>query len=89
MRGSKISLGARCLSQFRIVAKKVYCNRSFSMKIEVTKEQIYTLLDGLDALIENAEYEDRATTDEDILESNEKSRRAAQEVYNYLAAQIN
>lgn len=59
------------------------------MKIEVTKEQIYTLLDGLDALIENAEYEDRATTDEDILESNEKSRRAAQEVYNYLAAQIN
>lgn len=59
------------------------------MKIEVTKEQIYTLLDGLDALIENAEYEDRATTDEDNLESNEKSRRAAQEVYNYLAAQIN
>lgn len=59
------------------------------MKIEVTKEQIYTLLDGLNALIENAEYEDRATTDEDILESNENARRSAQEVYNYLAAQIN
>lgn len=59
------------------------------MKIEVTKEQIYTLLDGLNALIENAEYEDRATTDEDILESNENACRAAQEVYDYLAAQIN
>ena len=58
------------------------------MKIEVTKEQIYTLLDGLDALIENAEYEDRATTDEDILEGNEDTRRAAKEVYDYLAAQI-
>ena len=58
------------------------------MKIEVTKEQIYTLLDGLNALIENAEYEDRATTDEDILEGNEDTRRAAKEVYDYLAAQI-
>ena len=58
------------------------------MKIEVTKEQIYTLLDGLNALIENAEYEDRATTDEDILESNDNTRRAAKEVYDYLAAQI-
>lgn len=59
------------------------------MKIEVTKEQIYTLLDGLNALIENAEYEDRATTDEDILESNENACRVAKEVYDYLAAQIN
>lgn len=58
------------------------------MKIEVTKEQIYTLLDGLNALIENAEYEDRATTDEDILESNDNTRRAAKEVFDYLAAQI-
>lgn len=58
------------------------------MKIEVTKEQIYTLLDGLNALIENAEYEDRATTDEDILESNENTCRAAKELYDYLAAQI-
>lgn len=58
------------------------------MKIEVTKEQIYTLLDGLNALIENAEYEGRATTDEDILESNDNTRRAAKEVFDYLAAQI-
>ncbi len=58
------------------------------MKIEVTEEQVCILLDGLNALVEDTLYENKATTDREILESNASTRRAADELFDYLVAQI-
>lgn len=55
------------------------------MKIELSEEQVELILDGLDALADAAESENRATTDPEVLDSNDSVLRDAAELYEYIA----
>ncbi len=55
------------------------------MKIELSPEQVEVLLEALDALSENAEAENDATSDQDIHESNDAKLKEAAGLYKYLA----
>lgn len=56
------------------------------MKIELSEEQVGLILDGLNALSEAAEEENRVTRDPEILESNESTMRDTAELYEYIVS---
>ena len=58
------------------------------MKIELTKEQIELILDGLNALSEGAESEKRATNDPEILEADDAVIRSTEVLYMNLTSQV-
>lgn len=55
------------------------------MKIELSKEQVNLILDGLDALAEAAESENRVTQDPEVMDGNEAVLRNTAELYEYIA----
>lgn len=55
------------------------------MKIELNEEQIFLILDGLDALSDAASSESRVSNDPEVLESNEAVLRDTAELYEYIA----
>ena len=55
------------------------------MKIELNEEQISLILDGLDALSDAAEEENRVTEDPEILEGNDSVIKDTAELYEYIA----
>lgn len=55
------------------------------MKIELNEEQIFLILDGLDALSDAASSENRVSSDPEVLESNETVLRDTAELYEYIA----
>lgn len=55
------------------------------MKIELNEEQVSLILDGLDALVDAAESENRTTEDLEIRESNDAVLRDTAELYEYIA----
>lgn len=54
------------------------------MKVELNEDQIGLILDGLNALSEAAESENRVTRDPEILEGNDAIIRDAAELYEYI-----
>lgn len=55
------------------------------MRVKLDRDQVATLLDGLDALVDAAESENRATGDADIHESNDDKIAEAQAMYEYIS----
>lgn len=55
------------------------------MKIELNKEQIGLILDGLNALSEAAESENRVARDPEILDANDAVIKDTAELYEYIA----
>lgn len=55
------------------------------MKIELNEEQVSLILDGLNALAEAAESENRVTTDQEVMDSNDAVLRDTAELYEYIA----
>lgn len=54
------------------------------MKIELNEEQIGLILDGLNALAEAAESENRVARDPEILDGNDAVIKDAAELYEYI-----
>lgn len=54
------------------------------MKIELNEEQIGLILDGLNALSEAAESENRVARDPEIREGNDATIKDAAELYKYI-----
>lgn len=54
------------------------------MKIELSENQVSLILESLSALSKAAEYENRATNDPDIHESNDAAIKAATDLYEYI-----
>ena len=55
------------------------------MKIELIEEQVWLILDGLDALAESAESENRVSTDPEVIDSNDAVLRDTAALYEYIA----
>lgn len=55
------------------------------MKIELSQDQVWLLLEALDALSENAADENASTGDKDIHESNDEKIKAVAKLYEYIA----
>ena len=55
------------------------------MKVELNEDQIGLILDGLNALAEAAESENRVASDPEILEGNDAIIRDTTELYEYIA----
>ncbi len=55
------------------------------MKIELDEDQVRLILDGLDALSENASSESRATDDPEIQKSNDCVIAETAALYEYIA----
>ena len=55
------------------------------MKVELNEDQIGLILDGLNALAEAAESENRVASDPEILEGNDAIIRDTTELYVYIA----
>lgn len=55
------------------------------MKIELNEEQISLILDGLNALAEAAEAENRVARDPEILDANDAVIKDTAELYEYIA----
>ena len=55
------------------------------MKIELIEEQVWLILDGLDALAESAESENRVSTDPEVIDSNNAVLRDTAALYEYIA----
>lgn len=55
------------------------------MKIELNEEQIGLILDGLGALSEAAEAENRVARDPEILDANDTVIKDTAELYEYIA----
>ena len=55
------------------------------MKYELNKEQVFLILDALDALSDEAEAESRITINHEIHESNNATVKAVKDLYEYIA----
>lgn len=55
------------------------------MKIELSEDQVGLILDGLNALAEAAESENRVARDPEILDANDAVIKDTAELYEYIA----